>query len=82
MAIGDAATAAGLPLVPESGEEGLVKHGAREINRTRDHVAGVKALIPASKTAYRTAIGLTMGTTLPDPATLAEDDIFLLVIVP
>ena len=36
MAIGDDALAAGYALVPSSGEEGKVKYGAREINRTRD----------------------------------------------
>lgn len=39
MAIGDAAAAAGLPLVPETGEDGKVKYGAREFNRTRDQIA-------------------------------------------
>lgn len=39
MAIGDDAAAAGFPLVPESGEDGKVKYGAREINRTRDLIA-------------------------------------------
>lgn len=41
MAVGDEANAAGLPLVPGTGEEGKVKYGAREINRTRDMVAQV-----------------------------------------
>jgi len=39
MPIGDDALAAGYPLVPETGEEGRVRWGAREINRTRDFVA-------------------------------------------
>ncbi len=47
MAIGDDAAAAGYPLVPGSGSGGEVKFGAREINRTRDFVAQVKALILA-----------------------------------
>lgn len=59
MAVGDAAQAAGFPLVPDTGEEGLVKLGAREINRTRDLIAAVKALIPGSKSAYRAAAGIT-----------------------
>lgn len=46
MAIGDDATAAGYPLVPNTGEEGRVRWGAREINRTRDFVAQVKAQLP------------------------------------
>lgn len=45
MAIGDEASAAGFPLVPNTGEEGRVRYGAREINRTRDFIAQVKALI-------------------------------------
>lgn len=47
MAIGDEAVAAGYPLVPNTGEEGRVRHGAREINRTRDFLAQVRALIQA-----------------------------------
>ena len=39
MAVGDDAEATGFPLVPDSGEEGKVTYGAREINRTRDFVA-------------------------------------------
>jgi hypothetical protein len=47
MAVGDEASSAGLPLVPTTGEEGRVRWGAREINRTRDFVAQVKsALVP------------------------------------
>jgi hypothetical protein len=47
MAVGDDASAAGYPLVPNTGEEGRVRWGAREINRTRDFVAQVARLIPA-----------------------------------
>lgn len=61
MAVGDAAQAAGFPVVPDTGEEGLVKLGAREITRTRDIVAAVKALIPNSKAAYRAAAGISSG---------------------
>lgn len=39
MAIGDDAQAAGMPIVPDSGEAGKVAYGAREINRTRDFIA-------------------------------------------
>ncbi|GMM94762.1 hypothetical protein [Microbacterium sp. MTN4-26] len=39
MAIGDAAAAAGMETVPDTGENGKVKYGAREINRTRDEIA-------------------------------------------
>ena len=65
MAIGDAAAAAGYPLVPDTGEEGRVRYGAREINRTRDFIAAVKALIPVGKAGYRTAAGISSGTANP-----------------
>lgn len=39
MAIGDAAVQNGMPIVPDSGEDGKVAYGAREINRTRDFIA-------------------------------------------
>ena len=45
MAVGDDATSAGYPLVPETGTGGEFKFGWREINRTRDFIAQVKALI-------------------------------------
>lgn len=65
MAVGDDATSAGFPLVPDTGEEGRVRWGAREINRTRDLVAQVKAIIPVGKPAYRTASGIRSGTANP-----------------
>lgn len=65
MAVGDDATTAGFPLVPDTGEEGRVRWGGREINRTRDFIAQVKALIPIGKAAYRTAAGITSGTAAP-----------------
>ena len=65
MAIGDDAKSAGLPLVPGTGEEGKRKHGAREINKTRDFVAQFARLIPKTKAAYRTASGITSGTGNP-----------------
>lgn len=65
MAIGDDATAAGYPIVPDTGEEGRVRWGARELNRTRDFVAQVKALIPVGKAGYRSAAGITSGTANP-----------------
>lgn len=65
MAVGDDASAAGYPLVPDTGEEGRVRWGGREINRTRDFIAQVKALIPTGKAAYRTASGITSGTANP-----------------
>ena len=48
MAVGDDAVAAGMQKVPDSGEEGKVAYGAREINRTRDYIA--------NKTRYGTAV--------------------------
>ena len=65
MAVGNAASAAGYATVPETGEEGRVRWGSREINRTRDYIAAVKALIPGSKTAYREAAGISSGTAHP-----------------
>jgi hypothetical protein len=66
MAVGDAATAAGFPTVPDTGgDEARVRWGAREINRTRDFIAQVKALIPVGKSAYRTAAGISSGTANP-----------------
>lgn len=65
MAIGDDAKAAGFSTVPDTGDEGLVKLGAQEINRTRDYVAETKALIPVGKTGYRGAAGISSGTAAP-----------------
>lgn len=65
MAVGDEAAAAGFSLVPDSGEEGRVRWGARELNRTRDYVAQTLAKIPIGKGGFRNAAGLTSGTTLP-----------------
>lgn len=80
MAIGDDATAAGYPLVPDTGEEGRVRWGAREINRTRDFVAQVKNLIPATKASYRTSSGISSGTTVPNNATGANGDIYFRIL--
>lgn len=74
MAVGDDAVAAGFPIVPQSGAGGQVKLGATEINRTRDMVAQVKALIlsvwPVAKggtgastaAGARTNLGFSSGT--------------------
>jgi len=77
MAIGDDATAAGYPLVPNTGSGAEVKYGGREINRTRDFVAQVKALIPTSKALYRAASGISSGTSTPSDASGADGDIYL-----
>jgi len=78
MAVGDDATAAGFPLVPDTGEEGRVRWGGREINRCRDFIAQVKALIPGSKAAYRNASGITSGTA--DPSGGQDGDIYFKII--
>lgn len=80
MAIGDAATLAGYPLVPEVGDEGLVKWGAREINRTRDIAAGIKDAVPSSAPAFRTAAGITSGTATPSNANGANGDIYFKIL--
>jgi len=79
MAIGDQAQAAGFSLVPDTGEEGRVRWGAREINRTRDYVAGVLAMIPVGKAAFRTSAGISSGTA--DPSGGADGDIYFKIIV-
>lgn len=78
MAVGDDALAAGLPLVPDSGEEGRVRWGAREINRTRDHVAITRGLIPVGTGAYRSAAGITSGTAAPSGG--SDGDIYFQII--
>lgn len=78
MAVGDDAAAAGLPLVPDSGEDGKVKWGAREINRTRDFVAQLLALIPISKSAYRSSAGISSGTAEPTGGT--DGDIYFKIL--
>lgn len=79
MPIGDQATAAGYPLVPDNTEEGRVRWGAREINRTRDFIAAVKSLVPSGKSAYRSAAGISSGTT--DPTGGSDGDIYFKVIL-
>lgn len=78
MAVGDAAAAAGFPLVPDTGEEGRVRWGAREINRCRDLIAQVLAIIPVSKAAYRTASGISSGTATPTGG--VDGDIYFKII--
>lgn len=66
MAVGDDASAAGYALVPDSGsDDARVRWGAREINRTRDFIAQVRALIPVGKAAYRSSAGISSGTATP-----------------
>lgn len=76
--VGDQAVAAGYPVVPDTGEEGRVRWGGREINRTRDFIAAVKALIPVGKSSYRTAAGISSGTA--DPTGGNDGDIYFKII--
>lgn len=88
MAIGDDAAGAGYPLVPNTGEEGKVRYGAREINRTRDFVAQVKSLIlsvwpvnrggtgSTTKAGARINLGMTSGTSVPANSSGTDGDIF------
>lgn len=78
MAIGDAAAAAGYALVPDTGDEGKVRLGAQEINRTRDYIAGVKATVPVGKPGFRTAAGISSGTA--DPTGGNDGDIYFKII--
>lgn len=78
MAVGDEAAAAGYPLVPDTGEEGRVRWGGREINRCRDFIAQIKVLIPNGKAAYRAATGITSGTA--DPTGGNDGDIYFKIV--
>lgn len=78
MATGDDALAAGFTTVPDTGEEGRVRWGAREINKTRDWVAQVKNLIPVGKGGFRSASGISSGTA--DPSGGADGDIYFKVL--
>lgn len=78
MTVGTDAAAAGYPLVPDSGETGRVRWGAREINRTRDFVAQVKSQIAATAAARRTAAGISSGTANPTGG--ANGDIYFKII--
>ena len=78
MPVGDDAVAAGLPLVPDTGEEGRVRYGAREINRTRDFTAQTRSQIPTGKAGYRTAAGISSGTS--DPVGGADGDIYFKIV--
>lgn len=79
MAVGDSASTAGYPLVPDTGEEGRVRWGAREINRTRDFVAEVLSKIPVGKPQYREASGIRTGTLPPSGGN--DGDIYLKILL-
>lgn len=78
MAVGDDATAAGFTTVPDTGEDGRVRWGGREINRTRDFIAQVKALVPVGKASYRTASGISSGTA--EPSGGVDGDIYFKIL--
>lgn len=81
MAIGDAAAAAGYPLVPDEGPDGTggkVKEGYLEINRTRDFIALLAALVPANKAAARASAGISSGTAEPTGGT--DGDIYFKIL--
>ena len=78
MAVGDQATAAGYQTVPDTGEEGRVRWGAREINRTRDYIAALLAMIPTGKPGFRTAAGISSGTA--DPSGGNDGDIYFKIV--
>lgn len=75
MAVGDDALLAGYPLVPTSGEEGKVRYGAREINRTRDLVANVKTTLDSRLTGK-----IERGTSVPAASYGNNGDIFLVMV--
>ena len=80
MAIGDAAAAAGFPLVPGTGEEGKRKYGAREINRTRDFVAQVAGMVPVGVDGFRSAVKINAGPGVPGPNDGVEGEIWFQII--
>lgn len=80
MAVGDEAVLAAYALVPDTGEDGKVKWGAREINRTRDYIAQVKSSLPLGKNGYRTAAGITQGTADPVNTNGSDGDIYLKIL--
>jgi hypothetical protein len=86
MPVGDDATAAGYPLVPQTGTGGEVHNGYLEINRTRDFIAQVKNLIfsiwplssggtgASSASGARSNLGIRSGTAAPSDAVGGSDD--------
>ena len=93
MAVGDEAVAAGMAKVPDTGPDDAskVRWGAREINRTRDYIAQVKALISAvwpitkggtgasTKSGARTNLGISSGTAVPSGG--EDGDIYFRIIL-
>lgn len=78
-AIGDDAIIAGYGIVPDTGEDGKVKYGAREINRTRDYIARTKLIVdalPQNTSDYQTAVGIRYGSGVPSNSTGNNGDIY------
>lgn len=71
MAIGDDALAYGYSVVDDGD---LAKLGFQEINRTRDYLAQLATTIPSGKAGYRTASGISSGTT--DPSGGSDGDVY------
>lgn len=80
MAVGDDAMQEGYSLVPDTGEDGRVRWGSRELNRTRDYVAQLKRLIPGLPSAWRTKAGISSGTSAPVNSSGANGDIYFQII--
>lgn len=92
MAIGDDAAQQGYQIVPDTGENGRVRWGAREINRTRDYIALVKKSIPTAwpvsrggtgsttKAGAKTNLGFYSGLYTPTPSLGQNGDIFFRII--
>lgn len=80
MAVGDEAQQQNLTLVPDTGEDGKVKWGAREINRTRDFIARVMASLPLNRAGYREKTGIFSGTATPAASLGSDGDIYFKVI--
>lgn len=90
MAVGDDALSEQYPLVPGTGEDGRVRYGAREINRTRDFVAQVKKMIlqtwpierggtgSNTKWGARENLGISAGTAAPSGGT--DGDIYFKIL--
>lgn len=80
MAVGDDAISEGYLVVPDSGEEGKVRWGAREINRTRDYVALLKKLIPSNTSSAQTRAGISYGSSGPSSSYGDNGDIYFRII--
>ena len=80
MAVGDDAAAAGYTLVPDTGEDGRVRWGAREINRTRDYVAQLSRRGPADTGSMQSRVGISYGTMTPPANYGSNGDIYFRII--